>query len=67
MNVVFARPPCQGFVPAPGHSHDVVRFGKSAAMKMILRDETPLCALERVRLDLSATSARCELFRRLAG
>jgi methyltransferase (TIGR00027 family) len=31
----------------------------------ILRDETPVCALERVRLDLSDPSARHDLFRRL--
>ncbi len=32
----------------------------------ILRDEKPSCALERVRLDLSAVNARRELFQRLA-
>ena len=32
----------------------------------ILRDESPACALERVRLDLSDVSARRELFQRLS-
>jgi methyltransferase (TIGR00027 family) len=31
----------------------------------ILRDEKPLCSLERVRLDLADVAARCELFARL--
>jgi methyltransferase (TIGR00027 family) len=33
----------------------------------ILRDDKPVCALERIRLDLSEVSARRELFARLAG
>jgi len=32
----------------------------------VLRDETPLCALERIRLDLSDVRGRRELFARLA-
>ncbi|HTS11860.1 MAG TPA: SAM-dependent methyltransferase [Candidatus Limnocylindrales bacterium] len=33
----------------------------------ILRDEKPVCALERIRLDLSDVNARRELFARLGG
>ena len=31
----------------------------------ILRDDKPVCPLERIRLDLSDTSARCEMFTKL--